>query len=390
MMVVKTELRQDFDYQGRTRKVRILMQKHGIDCLYLTAGRNQQYFAGAGYRTGWPNWLSCYILPLDDEALRVTTPLLEKTIFSSPREILGTKVYTYTDGDEAKARSLLRQALQELNVRTGTIGFAEEMRATDYLLLRDAAPDATLVNVSDTILDPIRMIKDDLEIAIMRKSAELSDRCFRTAGEVIREGVTCSEVRRVCVDALLQGGADAATLSATTAQHRLKKGDILDFEPIPRIRNYASETARCFFVGEPTRRERIIWKVIQTAFNATLGVIRPGVTMHDVDRMFRNAFRDGMKPIDRNYIPSRKVGHGMGLRGDGHEKPFVQENNHVCLTPGMTICIDAGPGRGYIPHKRDYGYSGHAAQTIHLISQLLITEQGFERLDQYPDEIQIR
>jgi Xaa-Pro aminopeptidase len=237
------DLTQEFDYEGRTRKARILMQTQGVDCLYLTAGRNQQYFAGAGYRTGWPNWLSCYILPLDGEALRVTTPLLEKTIFSSTREILGTKVYTYTDGDEVKARSLLRQALQELKVNRGTIGFAEEMRATDYLLLRDAAPDATLVNVSETILDPIRMIKDDLEIALMRKSAELSDRCYRTAGEVIREGATCFDVRQACVDALLQGGADAATLSATTAQHRLTKGDTLDFEPIPRIRNYASETS---------------------------------------------------------------------------------------------------------------------------------------------------
>jgi Xaa-Pro aminopeptidase len=162
-ILVKIDLSQDFDYRERTKKARALMQRSGVDCLYLTAGRNQQYFAGAGYRTGWPNWLSCYILPLEGEAIRVTTPLLEKTIFSSKREILGKQVFTYTDGDEAKARRLLAQALKELKVNKGTIGFAEEMRVTDFLLLREVAPKATLVNVSDTILDPIRMIKDEIE-----------------------------------------------------------------------------------------------------------------------------------------------------------------------------------------------------------------------------------
>jgi Xaa-Pro aminopeptidase len=388
--LAKIDLSQGFDYKGRTKKAKVLMQRYGVDCLYLTAGRNQQYFAGAGYRTGWPNWLSCYILPFEGESIRVTTPLLEKTIFSSKREILGKQVYTYTDGDEAKARSLLTQALKELKANKGTIGFAEEMRVTDYLLLRDVAPEATLVNVSDTILDPIRIIKDNVEIELMRKSAELSDRCYQTANKLIKEGVTCYEVREACINAMLHGGADTATLSGTTLHHKLQKGDILDFEPIPRVRNYASETARCFFVGEPTQRERLIWDAIQTSFNETLTIIRPGVTMHTIDCTFRNAFQKGMKPIEAHYLPSRKVGHGMGLRGDGHEKPYVQENNMISLQPGMTICIDSGPGRGYLPDKRDYGFSGNSAQTIHLISQLLITESSYERLDKYPDEIQIR
>jgi Xaa-Pro dipeptidase len=302
-------------------------------------------------------------------------------------KIMGTKLYTYQDGDKENARNQLSKALEELNVDKGTIGVEEEMRHTDYLLLKNAASDATIINVSNTILDPIRMIKDDLEIKYIKESAKLSDQLLERATEVIREGVSIYEVRLELAKTLIEGGADSAIIRGSKHNKKLVNGDILDFEPVPRVHGYGAEVARTFFVGEATKSEKIIWDANMYSFDKTLDVIQPGVTMHEIDMTFRKSFMEGMNELQPNYISTRKVGHGMGLPG-GHEKPFVQQGNMTKAVPGMVFVIDAGPGTNQHVMKLDYGYGARGyGVPIHIISTLLLTDDGFERLDKFTNEM---
>ncbi|MCW4037132.1 MAG: Xaa-Pro peptidase family protein [Candidatus Bathyarchaeota archaeon] len=379
-------LNEEFDYEGRVRRARDLMQKYDVDCLYLVPGRNQRYFSGYTGWGGWPTRLGSYLLPLEGDPVRVTIPMYVGFIMGTPRQVLGKTFYLYTDGDEATAKKQVRQALKDLKVERGTIGVEEEMRHTDYLLLNDVAPEATIKNVSQILLDPLRMIKDKQEIAKIRKSAQICDHFFKTATEVIGEGSLLNEVRLELAKCIAEAGADSSRIPRLTdVSRRVRKGDVFDVEPGITIDGYYAEASRTFFVGEATEKEQIIWKVCMKAYDEIESLIRPGVTMHQLDVTFKKSMREGLREVISNFKSTRRLGHGVGLVG-GHEIPLVQEFNMMKAAPGMVFAIDAGPGPGAIK-KQDCSGFGHGSVASGITSTILITENGFKRLDTFTHDM---
>jgi Xaa-Pro aminopeptidase len=372
----------------RTARARNLMQRHEIDCLYLIPGRNQRYFSGYTGWGGWPTRLGAYILPLEGAPVRVTIPMYQGFLNGLQHHVLGHSLYLYTDGDQAMARKQVKQALHDLKVETGSIGVEEEIRHTDYQLLKTAVPDASISTVSQTVLDPIRMIKDDEEIANIRKSANICDQFFETARDIIREGRALNDVRITLAQRIAELGADSGRIPSLTSNSQpVRKGDIFDFEPDVVINGYYAEASRTFFVGTPSTKEEIIWKTCMTTYAAIEAKVRPGVTMHELDLLYQKLMRDGLKEIDPQYATSRRLGHGVGLAG-GHEIPLVQENNMMKAQPGMVIALDAGPGPGVI-QKQDKSGFGHGSVASGITSTVVVTPSGCERLDKFTHDLMV-
>ena len=370
----------------RTARVRDLMQYHEIDCLYLIPGRNQRYFSGYTGWGGWPTRLGAYILPLEGDPVRVTIPMYQGFLNGLQHHVLGHILYLYTDGDPAMARKQVKQALHDLKVETGSIGVEEEIRHTDYQLLKTAVPNASISTVSQSILDPIRMIKDDDEIANIRKSANICDQFFKTASDIIQEGHALNDVRIKLAKTIAELGADSSRIpSLTTNSQRVRKGDIFDFEPEVIVTGYYAEASRTFFVGAPSTKEEIIWKTCMTTYAEIEAKVRPGVTMHELDLLYKKLMRDGLRKINPQYAPSRRLGHGVGLAG-GHETPLVQENNMMKAKPGMVIALDAGPGPGVI-QKQDQSGCGHGSIASGITSTVVVTQSGCERLDKFTHDL---
>ena len=366
----------------RTAHARDLMQHQGIDCLYLIPGRNQRYFSGYTGWGGWPTRLGAYILPLEEDPVRVTIPMYQGFLNGLQHHVLGHILYLYTDGDQAMARKQVKQALHDLKIETGSIGVEEEIRHTDYQLLKTAVPDASILTVSQSILDPIRMIKDDEEIANIRKSANICDQFFVTAREIIHDGVALNDVRIMLAERIAELGSDSSRIpSLTSSSQRVRKGDIFDFEPDVVVNGYYAEASRSFFVGAPSTKEQIIWKTCMKTYSEIEAEVRPGVTMHELDLLYKKLMHDGLREINPQYATSRRLGHGVGLTG-GHEIPLVQENNMMKAQPGMVIALDAGPGPGVI-QKQDKSGFGHGSVASGITSTVVVTQSGCERLDKF-------
>jgi Xaa-Pro aminopeptidase len=362
------------------------MQHYGIDCLYLVPGRNQRYFSGYSGWGGWPTRLGAYLLPLEGEPIRVTIPMYQGFLNGLQYPVLGRILYLYTDGDQVMARNQVRQALYDLKIETGTLGVEEEIRHTDYQLLKTAGPATTITTVSQTILDPIRMIKDAEEIAHIRKSADICDQFFELAREIICEGQPLNEIRVTLAKSIVEFGADSSQIPSMTGEtQRVRRGDIFDFEPDVLVEGYYAEAARTFFVGEPSVREQIIWKTCMKTYAEIEARVQPGVTMHELDGLYNKLMREGLRKIVPQYTTSRRLGHGVGLAG-GHEIPLVQENNMMEAQPGMVIALDAGPGPGVIK-KQDRSGFGHGAVASGITSTVLVTRSGCERLDTFTHEL---
>jgi len=365
------------------------MQEHQVDGIYLIPGRNQSYFSGYTGWGGWPTRLGSYILPLNGDPVRVTLPMYEEFVKGHSGETLGKKFYLYTNGDEKKAKIQLKKALKELKLDKGTIGVEEEIRHTDYLLLKEAAPDATIINVSKTLLDPLRMIKDEQEIALVRKSAEIKDKFFNKATEIITEGVSINDVRLELATFIAKcGGGGSRIPKLANPDRKIQKGEVFDFEPAGSASGYGAETARTFFVGEATKRERQIHITCMKAYEAAEQLVKPGVTMHELHVAATKVMKEGLKGIFPNFEFTRRLGHGVGLSGGGHEIPYVQEFNMMEEAVGMTHVIDAGPGPGAI-QKQDSSGFGHGSVAGGLASTILIKEDGFERLSKFTHDLMI-
>lgn len=370
----------------RTARVRNLMQHQGIDCLYLIPGRNQRYFSGYTGWGGWPTRLGAYILPLEGDPVRVTIPMYQGFLNGLQHQVLGHILYLYTDGDQVMARKQVKQALHDLKVETGLIGVEEEIRQADYQLLKTVVPDASISTVSQTVLDPIRMIKDDEEIANIRKSANICDQFFETARDIIREGRDLNDVRIRLAKRIAELGADSSHIpSLTNDSQRVREGDIFDFEPDVVVNGYYAEASRTFFVGVPSMKEETIWKTCMKTYAEIEATVRPGVTMHELDLLYKKLMHDGLREINPQYATSRRLGHGVGLTG-GHEIPLVQENNMMKAQPGMVIALDAGPGPGII-QKQDKSGFGHGSVASGITSTVVVTPAGCERLDKFTHDL---
>lgn len=372
----------------RTARARDLMQRYGIDCLYLIPGRNQRYFSGYTGWGGWPTRLGTYLLPLEGDPVRVTIPMYQGFLNGLQHHVLGHRLYLYTDGDSTMARKQVKQALHDLKAETGTIGVEEEIRYTDYQLLKSAVPAASISTVSQTVLDPIRMIKDAEEIANIRKSANICDQFFETAREIIREGRPLNDIRITLAQRIAELGADSSHIpSLTSSTQRVRRGDVFDFEPDVIVDGYYAEASRTFFVGEPSEMEQIIWKTCMKTYAEIEARVRPGVTMHELDLLYQKLMRDGLREISPQFTTSRRLGHGVGIAG-GHEIPLVQENNMMKAQPGMVIALDAGPGPGVI-QKQDKSGFGHGSVASGITSTVVVTQSGCERLDKFTHDLMV-
>jgi Xaa-Pro aminopeptidase len=105
--------------------------------------------------------------------------------------------------------------------------------------------------------------------------------------------------------------------------------------------------------------------------------------MQQLDIIFKESIREGLRKVIPNFQSTRRLGHGVGLSGD-HEIPLVQENNMMKAIPGMVFAIDSGPGA---IKKQDCSGFGHGLVSSGIASTILITEKGFERLDKFTHEM---
>jgi Xaa-Pro aminopeptidase len=132
-------------------------------------------------------------------------------------------------------------------------------------------------------------------------------------------------------------------------------------------------------------KEQIIWKTCMKTYSEIEAKVRPGVTMHELDLLYKKLMRDGLREIHPQYATSRRLGHGVGLAG-GHEIPLVQENNMMKAQPGMVIALDAGPGPGVI-QKQDKSGFGHGSVASGITSTVIVTQSGCERLDRFTHDL---
>ncbi|MDR3737061.1 MAG: Xaa-Pro peptidase family protein [Acidobacteriaceae bacterium] len=260
------------------------------------------------------------------------------------------------------AASLSVSALQWLAAQPGvsSAGFdPAQTTVADLSRWRDALPASLrrnfLVPLPAPIVEPLRLVKDDDELEIVREAALTGCRLFEHMLSFLRPGLHEYEVaaelefqaRRLGAEGMsfetivASGLRSALPHGHATAARLPRRGFVtLDFGIIRE--GYCSDMTRTVCLGKPSAQERGAYQAVLEAQEQAVAAVAAGVRTGDVDEAARGVLRRA--GLAEWFTHS--TGHGVGL--EIHESPRIGAGQTTRLAPGMVITIEPGvylPGR---------------------------------------------
>ena len=195
-------------------------------------------------------------------------------------------------GEQLRARGLDKARLG------ADLGFVP---AADLALLKDALPQATIVDGTDAIRR-LRMVKTPAEIARLRAAVEISEAGLQASLAAIRAGVERQALSAAYAEAVHAAAAargmavglwDYISVGPDPwgAGRPAQNGDILKFDVGVVIGGYSSDMARTVAFGPPSRAARELHAALLAGLEAGLARLGPGVRLADVHAVMLAAVR---------------------------------------------------------------------------------------------------
>lgn len=275
------------------------------------------------------------------------------------------------------------------------------------------------------LLDPLRLVKDDAELARIREAARVTVESFREAaadarpgnGEwqvqsAIEHGFRRRGATRPAFPSIVAAGIHGTVLHYTTNDAHLHAGDLLLVDAGATVDHYSADVSRTWSIDRaPSESQREAHAVVLRAHAAAIDAIRPGVTEAEVHRAALAELLDGMRqlglihePVDavlaaederlrarpsESELPAGKrperpafarffphrVSHWLGLEvhdvGD-----YAHDGESRRLEAGMVLTVEPGL---YVPPSEDAPPSLHGLG-IRVEDDVVVTPDGAEVL----------
>ncbi|NPV77230.1 MAG: aminopeptidase P family protein [Anaerolineae bacterium] len=311
-----------------------------------------------------------------DGKIAVTLPTLEIAKLSlAPMDI---KAFPYSD-DPQTWQKAFQEAARYLNFRQAVIGVEpNNLRVLEYRFLESAFPEARFHN-ADHILSPIRMIKEEGEVAAMCKAVQIAQSALQATLPIIKPGVTEKEVASELTIQLLRAGShpqlpfypivasgpNSANPHAVPSDRALKAGDFLVIDWGALYDGYCSDLTRTFSIGDIDPELEKVYSLVEKANENGILAVQPGKTAGSVDQAARRVIQAG----GFGEFFTHRTGHGLGM--EAHEPPYLYQENDQPLLPGMTFTIEPGI---YLPEKGG----------VRIEDNVLVTDSGRECLTNLP------
>ena len=248
----------------------------------------------------------------------------------------------------AQLASALKHS-RNLHLLTGPTG-PESDTPPDLALYRKISANTVDVSIKDSaqLLEQMRLIKDETELAKMRRAIEITHEGLKAAIAAAKPGATEQDVaraldnafkaagaRRHAFDPIVGSGVNSTTLHYPVPSSRvLQAGDMLVLDVGAEFEGYAADVTRTIPVGGKfSPEQRKVYETVLEAQAAGFKAARPGVTLRgDVHEASRAVIRrEGWD----DYF-THGVGHYVGLQVHDRGDAFAP------LEAGMVITVEPG------------------------------------------------
>ncbi|EPZ51361.1 metallopeptidase family M24 [Bacteriovorax sp. BAL6_X] len=266
-------------------------------------------------------------------------------------------------------------------------------------------PPDTFKNVGH-LIEKMRFIKDETEIATMREAMIVTDRAHRAAMALARPGATEQEVNALMTylfmkgpsqgsayDNIIAGGNNANCLHYIKNDEVLNDGDLLLIDAGSELNGYATDITRTFPVsGKYTGIQKEVYNIVLESQLAAIELSKPGnnaTMLHNkVSEILTQGLID-LKVLEgsvssnieqanhRKYFP-HGTGHWLGL--DVHDQnPYLIEGTKdpMTFTKGCIFTIEPGL---YFNNEFSNIPEELKGIGIRIEDNILITDDGYENL----------
>lgn len=354
-------------FQKRISELREKMIKKDFDAVLLVGDANRNYLSGF---TG-------------DESFSVITSdrafFITDSRFTEQAKQQVAKDYTVVEySKNGSFGDFLADLVNKNNITK--LGFEEDVVSFSTYSLYKSKVSCDFLPM-EGMVEEIRIIKDQSELEIIRKAAEIADKAFDNIIRFIKPGMTEREIgleleiymkklgaTDLSFPSIVASGVRSSLPHGVATDKVVNNGEFLTLDYGCVYKGYCSDMTRTLVIGEPSDKMVEIYNVVLKAQQRALKAFKPGTLAIDVDKVARDYIKD--KGYG-NYF-GHSLGHGVGRQI--HEAPRVGYGNTKELQIGMVVTDEPGI---YIP-----GFGG-----VRIEDLLVIKEDGIEILSKSPKDL---
>jgi Xaa-Pro aminopeptidase len=259
---------------------------------------------------------------------------------------------------EVVAQRDIEPALAALAVERGyvTVAFeAQDMTVERHTALADMPGGPHLVPLG-RVVEGLRMIKDDGEIALLAHACAITNDAFAqilgeiVAGRTERDLAVLLERTMIdlgaeapAFDTIVASGPNGAIPHHSPGDRAFESGDLITIDCGARYGGYHADMTRTVALGQPASWQREIYDLVARAQLAGVAAAVPGAEAGDVDA----AARDIIDAAGHGDHFGHGLGHGVGL--EVHESPLMARGRTGRLADRVPVTVEPGvylPGKG--------------------------------------------
>ncbi len=194
-----------------------------------------------------------------------------------------------------------------------------------------------------------RGVKEDWELALMRKAQEITDAAFAQVLTRIQVGMSELELQAELIycmykngatglafDPIVVSGPNTSMPHGVAGERKIQAGDFITMDFGASYQGYASDMTRTVAVGYATEEMQTVYATVLKAQLAGLAASKAGVPGHDIDA----AARDVIREAGYGDYFGHGYGHSLGL--EIHESPSPNMSNTPPLPAAAVASAEPG------------------------------------------------
>ena len=337
------------EFEKRHSRVRLEMEKFGIELLLVFAPANINYLIGTpskGYQE-----FQVLFFPLKPDKLTIITRLPDSPHLKA--ESLADEVIGWGGREPEDPIDVMKRVMKERNfsnLQTGVEVPYYYLHPYDYKKIIDLIGDSLVKDATD-LIGSIRLTKSPAEIEYVKKAAHILDKSMETCLKSINAGKTERQVSADIHHTLLLSGSDipsspmnfltgprSAFAHAEPSDRVITNGDFMHIQFGAHWKRYCCTIGRQISLGKPTQRMLDIYQVARDAVDACIEVIKPNVPATVPHEAAKNIISKAGMDSYRLHMTGYAVGAAFP---PSWVEPLVLESNcPYILQEGMVIAVE--------------------------------------------------
>jgi len=339
----------------------------GLDAILVTDEKNQRYAAGFPFTDG-------SVLVSREKAWLFTDSRYIEAAEAATDDCVKVQMFDKS----ISQNELIRRALKEAGVEK--LGAEEEK--LNYAGWSEFEKELSLSMLpAQSIFSELRAVKTAQEVESMIKAQRISEAALEEVLQIIKPGMTESEVAAELVYRMLRHGSEGnsfdpivVTGSKTSLPHGvpgdkvIQAGDFVTMDFGSLKNGYCSDMTRTVAVGHASDEMKNVYDIVLRAQLAGIAAAKAGVTGAEIDGAARKVIDDA----GYGEYFGHGFGHSLGL--DIHEAPNANPRGTSPMPAGAVISAEPGI---YLPGR--FG--------VRIEDVVVIREGGCENITKAPKEL---